>query len=287
MLLVVEHGLVDESAELPALGRDASLGDQPDQLLVLAPVADEVGDGDQRQVVLLGEALEVGQAGHLRLVLGHDFAQDPGGREAGGPAEIHRRLGVPRPLEDPAGAVAQREDVPGPVEVVRPRRRVDQRGNGGGPVGRRDPRRGAVAEVDAHRERRALRLRVGGDHQRQVESVGPLGQQRHADDPGRVGEEEGDVLGRGRLAGHDEVAFVLPVLVVDHHGHAEAADGVDGFAHGREAHQAATSTRMSSPSRSTETSLPLHTSSIVPAPGPEKSGRPSSPPKKAGARYRT
>ena len=77
VLLVVEHRLVHEGTELAALRRDAGLGDQPDQLLVLAAVADEVGDGDEREVVLLGEALEVGQAGHLRLVLGHDLAQAP------------------------------------------------------------------------------------------------------------------------------------------------------------------------------------------------------------------
>ncbi len=144
-----------------------------------------------------------------------------------------------------------------------------------------------MAGIDTDGERGALRLRVGGHHQRQVQGVGPFGQQGNADHPGGVGQEEGDVLGGGGFGGHDEVSLVLPVLVVDDDRHAEAADGVDGFADAREAHQAATSTRMSSPSRSTEISLPLHTSPIVPAPDPEKSGRPSSPPKKAGARYRT
>ena len=155
------------------------------------------------------------------------------------------------------------------------------------PVRGGDPRGRAVPVVDAHREGRPLRLGVGRDHEGQVEQVRPLGQQGHADDPRGVGQEEGDVLRCGRLGGHDEVTLVLTVLVVDDDGHAEPADGVDGFLHGREPHQAATSTRRSSPSRSTDTSLPLHTSPIVPAPGPAKSGRPSSPPKKTGARYRT
>ena len=163
---------------------------------------------------------------------------------------------------------------------------VDERGDGGGPVGRGDARRGAVAVVDAHGERRALGLGVGRDHEGQVEQVGPLGQQRCADDAGRVGQEEGDLLRRGGLGRHDQVTLVLPVLVVDHDDHAELADGLDGFFDGRESHQAATSTLKSSPSCSTETNLPLHTSAIVPAPGPAKIGRPSSPPKRAGARYR-
>ena len=78
VLLAVQHRLVDVGPELPACGRDAGLGDQADELLVLAPVADQVGDGDERQVVLLGEALQVGQPGHLGLVLGHDLAQHAG-----------------------------------------------------------------------------------------------------------------------------------------------------------------------------------------------------------------
>ena len=51
--------------------------------------------------------------------------------------------------------------------------------------------------------------------------------------------------------------------------------------------EAATSTRRSSPSRATDTNLPFHTSPIVPAPRPAKSGRASSPPKRTGARYTT
>ena len=66
VLLVVEHGLVDEGAELAALGRDARLGDEAHQLLVLPAVADEVGDGDEREVVLLGEASRGRPAGPSR-----------------------------------------------------------------------------------------------------------------------------------------------------------------------------------------------------------------------------
>ena len=119
VLLVVQHGLVDVGAELPVLGRDARLGHEADELLVLAAVADEVGDGDEREVVLLGEALQVRQAGHLGLVLGHDLAEHARRGEPGGPAQVDRRLGVAGPLEHAAGAVAQREDVPGPVQVGR------------------------------------------------------------------------------------------------------------------------------------------------------------------------
>ena len=83
--------------------------------------------------------------------------------------------------------------------------------------------------VDADRECSALRLGVRRHHERQVEGVGPLGQQRHADNTRRVRQEEGDVLGGGRLGGHDQIALVLTVLVVDHHGHAQPGNGVNGL----------------------------------------------------------
>src|SRR5207253_1273808 len=55
-------------------------------------------------------------------------------------------------------------------------------------------------------------------------------------EPGRVGHEEGDLLGRGRLRGHDQVALVLPVLVVDHHHHVSPTDGGDGVLDPGESH---------------------------------------------------
>ena len=45
--------------------------------------------------------------------------------------------------------------------------------------------------------------------------VGPLRRDGGADHAGRVLEEEGDRLRRGELGGHDQVALVLAVLVVD------------------------------------------------------------------------
>ena len=112
--------------------------------------------------------------GHLGLVLGHDFAQHSGRREAGGTGQVDGGLGVAGPLEHPARAVAEREDVPGPVQVIGPCRGVDEGGDGRGAVGCRDPGGRPVAVVDAHREGGALRLRVRGHHQGQVEQVGPL-----------------------------------------------------------------------------------------------------------------
>ena len=73
VLLAVQQRLVGIGGEVAPAG-DRGLGDPLDQLLALAPVPDQVGDGDERQAVGGGEPLQLGQAGHLALVV-DDLAQ--------------------------------------------------------------------------------------------------------------------------------------------------------------------------------------------------------------------
>jgi hypothetical protein len=73
-----------------------------------------------------------------------------------------------------------------------------------------------VAVVHAHGERRPLHLGIGGHHQGQVEVLHPLRGEGNADETGGVGEEEGDLLRGDRVGGHDQIAFVLAILVVHH-----------------------------------------------------------------------
>ena len=72
------------------------------------------------------------------------------------------------------------------------------------------------------------------DHLRQVERGDPLGRHRHADHAARVLADEGHVLGPAQLRGHDEVALVLALLVVDDDDHPPAADLLDGVLDRRE-----------------------------------------------------
>src|SRR5207247_718534 len=99
--------------------------------------------------------------------------------------------------------------------------------DGGGAVVGRDARRRAVAVVDRHGERGALALGVVGDHQGQTELVAAFARQRRADESRRVRQEERDLLGGGRLRGHDQVALVLAVFVVDHDDDLAPPDGAD------------------------------------------------------------
>ena len=225
MLVAVEEGLVDVAGEVAPLGGDAGLGHPPDQLLGLAAVADEVGDADQQQPVGVGEALQLGEAGHLRLVLGDDLAQHAGRVQPGHPGQVDGGLGVAAALEHAAVPVPQREDVAGPGQVGGPGVGVDEGGDGGGPVGGRDPGGGDVAGVDRDGERGAVGLGVVDHHRRQLELVEALAEHRHADHARRVAQEEGDPLGRGVLGGDDEVALVLPAGVVDDDDDLASAEG--------------------------------------------------------------
>ena len=58
----VEQRLEHVRGEVAVLRRDARLRHAAHELLAMAAVADEIGDREEHQTVLRGEALEVGQA---------------------------------------------------------------------------------------------------------------------------------------------------------------------------------------------------------------------------------
>ena len=111
VVLAVDLRLVDVSGEVTELGGDPGRpGDAPHQLVLVPPVPDQIGDGDESQAVGLGELLELGQPGHAGLVGRHELAQHPGRVEAGGGDEVDGGLGVPGALRAPrlAGSGAGR-----------------------------------------------------------------------------------------------------------------------------------------------------------------------------------
>ena len=102
----------------------------------------------------------------------------------------------------------------GPHQVVRPRRRVDDRPDRPRPLLGADARAARLV-IDRHRVRRLVRGGVAIDHRAELEPRGDLGQDRHAQQPAPVRDHELDRLGRDLLGRRDEVALVLPVLVVN------------------------------------------------------------------------
>ena len=126
VLGAVEQRFEHVRDEVAVPRRDAGFGDAPHELLAVAAVADQVRDRDEDETVLVGEGLQVGKPLH-RAVVVHDLGEDAGREAARHAGEVDRRLGVARALEHAAVPVAQREDVPGPRQVLGARLRVDER----------------------------------------------------------------------------------------------------------------------------------------------------------------
>src|SRR5690606_14067081 len=132
------------------------------------------------------------------------------------PGQIHRGLGMAGPAQHPTLLRQQRHHVAGPEEVGRARGRVGEQPHRAGPVGGGDP--GAhPARVHSHPVRGTARVLVGVVHRGQVEPVTVFGGHRDAHIPGGVPHHERQQRRGGELGGEDQVAFVLPILVVDHH----------------------------------------------------------------------
>ena len=233
VVLARQHLLVGDRLEEAVRRRQAHRDDALDELLVLAPVLDQVGDRDHQELVPRAVLDQVGDARHRPVVV-HDLADDAGGREPREAGEVDGRLGLSRALEDAAVAGAEREDVPGLDEVVRGRARVDRDLDRARAVVRRDPRRDALPRLDRDGEGGAERRRVLIRHLAQAELLAPLRRQAEADEPARVRGHEVDRLGRDELRRDREVALVLAVLVVDDDDEAARADLLDRLLDRRE-----------------------------------------------------
>ena len=110
---------VADGAELAVAGRDAGLGDPLDVLLVLAPPLDQVGDGDQRQVVLVGEDPQlVGLRHRAFVLLADDLADGTRRLQTGQPGQVDGGLGVAGAAQHATVLGAQRNHVAGLGEVV-------------------------------------------------------------------------------------------------------------------------------------------------------------------------
>ena len=70
------------------------------------------------------------------------------------------------------------------------------------------------------------------DHQRQPQLPAAIAGQRQADQAAAVPGHEIDVLGADLRGGHDEVAFVLAVLVVHQHDHPALPDVFENLVDG-------------------------------------------------------
>ncbi len=158
VLAVVVGAAVADGGELAVAQRHPGRGDALDQLLEPAPVGDQVGDGDQREVVLVGEDTQFVRPGHAgRVLLADDLAQHARRAQARQHGQVDGGLGVPGPAQHAAVAGAQRHHVARAGEVGRRGLGIGEQPDRVRTVGRRDAGRDALAGVDGDRVRGAAR----------------------------------------------------------------------------------------------------------------------------------
>ena len=228
VLFAVDVALICVDAKVAVLGRQTRRRQTMDVPLVLHPILNDVGDGDDLEAVLEGEVAQVRQARH-RPVFIHDLADHRARIHPGDLREIDARFRLSGALEHSTLFRAQRKDVTRTREIVRTRLRIDRRAHRFSAIGRGDSRRDPAPRFDRHRERRAVRRRVVLHHQRQIQLFASLFRQREADQSAAVFGHEVDRIRRDLLRGDAEIAFVLAIFVVDDDHELAAAIEVRGF----------------------------------------------------------
>ena len=237
----VDVVLVADDRELAELGRDPRLGHAVHQLLGLEPVGDELGHGDERQMML---ARDISCSSGRRAIEPSALRisqMTPAGTSPASRARSTLASVWPTRCSTPPGRARSGKMWPG-------RRRSDGDGggidgdvDGGGAVAGRDA--GGDAEpplgIDAHGEGGGELLGVPLGHLGEAELIAALAGERQADEAPAVQRHEVDHLGRGELGRADEVALVLAVLVVRDDDDLAVAQVLDGLLDGAEgAHDA-------------------------------------------------
>ncbi len=228
---------VGHQLERTEFGGDLALVHALDGVLIGKPICDQVGDRAHLQPMLAREHFQLRATRHAAVRVEH-FHQHTGRFQSGQHRQIAGRFGVAGTGQHATGLGDQREDMPGLAQILWPGIRADcgahgvravvGRNAGGHPFGRFD----ADSEV-------GLELRgVVAHHRRQTQLRAALAGQRQAHQPARVGDHEVDVRRLHQLGGHDQIAFVFAVFVIDDDHHASGAQFFDQFRNGREIHAA-------------------------------------------------
>ena len=230
---VVELGVGDE-LEVAPLGGEEDLFFAADEGLVGHAVGDEVLDGDDLEAEALGHLLELRHAGHGAVVV-DDLDEGAGGVEAREASQVNSSLGVAGTHKHAAVAGAQGVDVARAAKLVGLGGGVGEGADGAGAVVHGDAGGAAVLEVvDGNGEGGAEEGGVVVHLHVELQLVASLLGDGGAEHAAAVLEHEVDVFGSDFFGGHDKVALILAVLVVDNNNKFAFAEILDGFLYGIE-----------------------------------------------------
>src|SRR5579875_950285 len=195
---------------------------------MLHAIANQIGDGEQFQIVTTTKFDELRNAGHGAVVV-HDFANHSGGLEAGDAREVHGGFRLAGANQNAAAARPQRKNVAGAREVFGSGIGVNGGENRGGAIRGADSGGGAAARVNGFAKGRAEGGCIARGHGRKGQGVAALFGEREANEAAAFLGHEVDRLGGDFFGGHGEVAFVFAVFVVHEDNHAALADFFEGF----------------------------------------------------------
>src|SRR5215470_1426619 len=210
---IVHRGLIGDAGEVAVVGGKLGGRGPPYELLLVDAVLDQVLDGDAQEPVALREGEEIGHPRHPPFVVEH-LADHSGGSAPGEAGQVDGGLRMPRPAQDAAGHGAEGKDVARTGEVVRAREGIDEGADGHGAVVGRDSRGDAAPGVHTYREGGAEGCGVVVDHHGDLQLVQAIGEHGHAHEAAALHDHEVYGFWGGFVGGHEEVPFVLAILVV-------------------------------------------------------------------------
>ena len=214
VMLSVQLRAVEIQIEIAVFSRHLHHLHSLDQFFPGATVFDQRLNGADLQAVLVREIDQFGQPRH-RAVIAHDLADHADGPAAAQFHQVHRRFRVAGALQHAAGLGAQGKDMPRLHQVFRHRGRVRHDLNGARPIRGADAGGNPARRVHAHLEIGFERLAVLRHHPLDAQLLQPVGRGGHADQATAVLGHEIDCLGCGVFSGHDQIAFILAVGVID------------------------------------------------------------------------
>ena len=221
----VERVLVGDQFEMPILAREVHLRNPMDKVLRMLAVLDEILDGDDVQPMLFCKRLQLGRAHHVSVIR-HDLTAEPRREQPRHAREVGRRLGVSRTAQDAALDRTQGEYMARAAEIRGLCRRIEQHLDRVAPLVRRDARR-RVVRIDADSEGSLVVVRVVLHHLTDLKLVEAAADDRRADQTACMCRHEVHVLRRHLLCRDDEVALVLPILIVHDDEHLSVFDILD------------------------------------------------------------
>ena len=215
MFHAIGGALVGIRLEITVLGRHMRGCHTLHEFFVTQAVVNQIADGNNLEVELLGHFLELRHAGHSPILV-HDFNEGGGRAESSELCEVDSGLGMASTTEHAFFLCIQGRNMPRTAKVTRLGIRVRKRKNGRSTVMGRNAGRAPLDLIDHDGKGGTQNRGVFRRLAREVEFVAALDGERAAKHAPTLVEHEIHLLRCNLLGGDNEIAFVLAVLIIDH-----------------------------------------------------------------------